>query len=179
MLGYPRGSFEPLFSALAKAIEARGGQVRIDQPGGAAGARRRRRLPGAAGAPDSFRRGHDPRAFEAAGEPERYDARDRHGARRTFSSSCSTRRSRARRRRLLGRLRSTEYHAALCLLLEVDRRFSPSTGPTSPIPRLPFIGLIEQTNLVEPERYGGRRFMYVANYVAHDDRLLDALRSTS
>ena len=27
-----------------------------------------------AGAPDSFRRGHDPRGFDVDGEPERYDA---------------------------------------------------------------------------------------------------------
>ena len=39
-------------------------------------------------------------------------------------------------------------------------------------PELPFIGLIEQTNFVEPERYGGRRFLYVANYTPRDDPLL-------
>ncbi len=38
---------------------------------------------------------------------------------------------------------------------------------------MPFIGLIEQTNFIEPEHYGGRRFLYVANYVAHDDPLLE------
>jgi len=34
---------------------------------------------------------------------------------------------------------------------------------------MPFIGLIEHTNFVEPERYGGRRFLYVANYVEPED----------
>ena len=38
---------------------------------------------------------------------------------------------------------------------------------------LPFVGLIEQTNFVEPERYGGRRFLYVANYLPHGHPLLD------
>ena len=37
---------------------------------------------------------------------------------------------------------------------------------------LPFVGLIEQTNLVGPEHYGGRRFLYVSNYTAQDDPLL-------
>jgi protoporphyrinogen oxidase len=37
---------------------------------------------------------------------------------------------------------------------------------------LPFLGLIEQTNWVPPERYGGRRFLYVANYVPPGDPLL-------
>ena len=42
----------------------------------------------------------------------------------------------------------------------------PSTGPTSPTPSMPFVGLIEQSEPRRPERYGGRRFLYVANYIA-------------
>jgi protoporphyrinogen oxidase len=72
----------------------------------------------------------------------------------------------------IGRLRSIEYHAALCVLLEVDRRVSDFYWTNVADPAIPFIGLIEQTNLIEAERYGGRRFMHIANYVAHDDRLL-------
>jgi protoporphyrinogen oxidase len=37
---------------------------------------------------------------------------------------------------------------------------------------LPFVGLIEHTNLVGPERYDGRRFLYVANYLEHGHELL-------
>src|SRR3712207_8635097 len=37
---------------------------------------------------------------------------------------------------------------------------------------LPFVGLIEHTNFVEPERYGGRRFLYVANYLPAGHELL-------
>ncbi len=33
--------------------------------------------------------------------------------------------------------------------------------------------MIEHTNFVEPERYGGRRFLYVANYLPHGHELLD------
>ena len=38
------------------------------------------------------------------------------------------------------------------------------------------MGLIEHTNLIAPERYGGRRFLYVANYLgaAHELLELDA-----
>jgi protoporphyrinogen oxidase len=35
-----------------------------------------------------------------------------------------------------------------------------------------FIGVIEQTNLVGAEHYGGRHFMYVANYLPRGDDLL-------
>jgi len=72
----------------------------------------------------------------------------------------------------LDRLRATEYHTALCLLLELDRRFSPYYWMNIADGDIPFVGLIEHTNLVGPERYGGRRFLYVANYLAKDDPLL-------
>jgi protoporphyrinogen oxidase len=65
-----------------------------------------------------------------------------------------------------------EYHAALCLVLELDRRFTPFYWTNVADRELPFVGVIEQTNFVEPEAYGGRRFVYVANYVAQDDPLL-------
>jgi protoporphyrinogen oxidase len=73
----------------------------------------------------------------------------------------------------LDRLASVEYAAALCLLLELDRPFSAFYWTNVGDRALPFVGLIEQTNFVEPERYGGRRFLYVANYLPHGHPLLD------
>jgi len=70
-------------------------------------------------------------------------------------------------------VRGIEYFAALCLLLELDRRFSPYYWTNVADPALPFVGLIEHTNFVEPERYGGRRFLYVANYLPHGHELLE------
>ena len=37
---------------------------------------------------------------------------------------------------------------------------------------MPFVGLVEHTNFISPARYGGRRFLYVANYLAPGDPLL-------
>jgi protoporphyrinogen oxidase len=71
------------------------------------------------------------------------------------------------------RLRAVEYYAALCLLLELDRPFSAFYWTNVADRDLPFIGLIEHTNLVEPERYDGRRFLYVANYLPHGHELLE------
>src|SRR3954451_1738646 len=74
VLGYPRDSFESLFRALVEAIErAGGGRVMIDRPAARVG-REGEGFWVTPGAADSFRRGHDPREFDAAGEPERYDA---------------------------------------------------------------------------------------------------------
>ena len=72
----------------------------------------------------------------------------------------------------LARLDAAEYHTALCLLLELDRRFSPFYWTNIADPELPFVGLVEHTNFISPERYHGRRFLYVANYLAPGDPLL-------
>ncbi len=167
-LGYPRRSWEPLFEALRRSIESRGGRVLIDRP-----AHSLARDPDGAflvtpGAADSFRRGHDPRSFETAGEPQRYDR-----VLATVPNDVMLRLGADLPSGYAERLRSIEYYAALCLLLELDRPFSPFYWTNVADRDLPFIGLIEHTNFVEPERYGGRRFLYVANYVAEGDPLLE------
>ena len=58
-------------------------------------------------------------------------------------------------------------------MLEIDRRFSPYYWTNIADPELPFVGLVEQTNLISPSQYGGRRFLYVANYLSPGDPLLD------
>ena len=57
-------------------------------------------------------------------------------------------------------------------MLELDRRFSPFYWTNVADPDVPFLGLIEQDDFVGPRRYGGRRFLYVANYMPPDDPLL-------
>ena len=171
LLGYPRSSFETLFTRLRDRVEAGGGRVLIDRPAA--------RLAAAGGgfevtpgAPDSFRRGHDPRSFEAGGEPERYDRVIATVPSDVFEQLLDPALAAEVGEDYLGRVRRTEYQAALCLVLELDRRFGRFYWLNVADGSLPFIGLIEHTNFVEPERYGGRRFLYVANYLEHDDPLL-------
>ena len=175
LLGYPRRSWEPLFHALQASIETRGGRVLIDRP-----AQRIARIPTGfevtAGAAGSFRRGHDPAAFEPAGAGD-LRRRRRHRPQRRLRRRCSTTTlTRAIGPEYLGRLERIEYHTALCLLLELDRQFSPYYWTNVADPELPFVGLVEHTNFVEPERYDGRRFLYVANYLAPGDELLEPRR---
>jgi protoporphyrinogen oxidase len=154
-LGYPTGSWQPLFAALQQQIESRGGRVLIDRPAV-------RIAPGLEvtfGAPGSFRAGHDPRAFEPAGA-ERYDRVLATVPNDVFAQVTSLPAA------------PIEYFAALCLLLELDRPFSGFYWTNVADRELPFVGLIEHTNFVEPDRYDGRRFLYVANYVEHGHELL-------
>jgi protoporphyrinogen oxidase len=163
-LGYPRHSWEKLFEALRDRIEARGGRVLIDRPAA-------RLAPGfvlTPGAPGSFRRGHDPRAFETLA-PERYDA-----ALATVPSDVFEHllEPGVLPEAYVAKLRGIEYFTALCLLIELDRRFSPFYWTNIGDDTLPFVGLIEHTNLIDPARYGGRRFLYVANYLPRGHELL-------
>ena len=171
-LGYPRGGFEPLFAALRETIRARGGQVLIDRPA----ARIERDGGGLAitpGAPRSYRAGHDPRRFDAGGHPEPYD-----GVVATVSNPIFEQLLGEQLRSELGEpylrsLQAIEYHAAQCLVLELDRRFSPFYWTNVADRSLPFVGLIEQGNLTGVDHYRGRRFLYVANYVEQDAAVLE------
>ena len=64
-----------------------------------------------------------------------------------------------------------DYRAALVMLMRLDRpsgdRYWTNIGDPEP----PFAGLIEHTNFIPPERYGGAHLLYVSNYVRPDDRL--------
>ncbi|MBA3328121.1 MAG: NAD(P)/FAD-dependent oxidoreductase [Solirubrobacterales bacterium] len=171
LLGYPAHSWQRLFEALRDAIQAGSGRVLVDRPAA--------RVEGAgpylvhAAAPGAFRTGHDPRAYAVDGPAERYDAVVATVPNDVFEGVLAPELAARVGEPYLDLLRGTEYHTALCLLLELDRRFSPFYWTNVADPELPFVGLVEHTNLVERERYDGRRFLYVANYLAPGDPLLD------
>jgi len=171
VLGYPRDGFEPLFEALRDSIQRDGGRVSIDRPA-ASVERAGDGFAVSAGAPDSFRRGHDPRAFAAENQPESYDGVLATVPNPVFEQLLGGELEREVGEGYLQRLRSIDYHAALCLVLELDRGFSPFYWTNVADSGLPFVGVIEQANLVPIERYGGRRFLYVANYLPQGDELL-------
>ena len=172
LLGYPRGSFETIFRRLAELIEQKGGRVLIDRPA-AALARDERGFLVTPGAASSFRAGHDPRRYETGGEPERYDAVLATVPSDVFEALLEPSLAEDVGDEYLGRVRDAEYHTALCVLMEVDRQVTDSYWTNICDPDIPFIGVIEHTNFVDPERYDGRRFVYVANYVEAGDPLLD------
>jgi protoporphyrinogen oxidase len=171
-LGYPRESWEPLFAALAGSIEGADGRVLTDRPA-ARVARAGAGFVVHAGAPGSFRAGHDPRTFPAGGASEPYDRVLATVPNDVFERVLDPDLAAEVGEAYLVRARGIEYFAALCLLLETDRAFSPYYWTNVADRTLPFVGVIEHTNFVEPERYGGRRFLYVANYLPHGHELLD------
>lgn len=63
------------------------------------------------------------------------------------------------------KLEALEATNALCLVLELDRAFLPFYWTNVADPSFPFGGVIEHTNLVEKERYGGRHVVYLSKYL--------------
>jgi protoporphyrinogen oxidase len=69
------------------------------------------------------------------------------------------------------RLKSVAYQDAVCLVLSLThpltRHYWLSINDSS----VPFPAVVEQTNLVPPERYGGRHVIYIPNYVTRASQL--------
>lgn len=66
-------------------------------------------------------------------------------------------------------LQKAEYLGATCFVLECDRSVIPYYWLNVNDPSFPFLAVVEHTNMVPPEEYGGRHVVYVGNYVPRDD----------
>ena len=69
------------------------------------------------------------------------------------------------------RLDGARYLSALLMILVLDRPLSRFFWLNVADRSLPFVGVIEQTNMVDPGHYGGRHVVYLANYLTRRDRL--------
>jgi len=74
------------------------------------------------------------------------------------------------------KLEEVRYQAAVCLVLTLNRPLSHIYWLNISDSTIPFVALIEHTNFVDPSHYGGKRIVYVSNYVSQDNPLyrLDA-----
>ncbi|MDC0035722.1 NAD(P)/FAD-dependent oxidoreductase [Chloroflexi bacterium] len=69
------------------------------------------------------------------------------------------------------KLTSIEYMAAVLLILVMDRPFSNVYWLNIADRSIPFIGIIEHTNLVGTKDYGSRHIAYLSNYLPENDPL--------
>ena len=65
---------------------------------------------------------------------------------------------------------------AHCLILSLDRPLTDVYWIGVNEPDMPFLAVVEHTNLVDPSEYGGRHLVYLGNYRAHDDPIFTASR---
>jgi protoporphyrinogen oxidase len=68
-------------------------------------------------------------------------------------------------------LESLKATGAICTLLELERSLTPYYWLNIADPAMPFGGLIEHTNYIPAERYGGRIVLYISNYLYADHPL--------
>jgi len=146
-LGYMRGSFGRGVAAVLKRVTERGGDVRTARP-----VRIVRRT------------GDGTFDVDFPGGTERFDlvlstiaipellriAADLPGETRTLWSEV-------------------RYTHALCPILELDRSFHPYYWTNIADVTMPFGGVIEHTNYIPKENYGGRHVLYISDYVLPDD----------
>ena len=148
-LGYIRGSFARISRTLADRLGEQGGHVHLSTPVESI-AQREGRATG----------------IRVAGEERSYDQ-----VIGTVGLPIL--------RRLLGpgqmsdSYGAIDYRAALVMLMKLDRpagdRYWTNIGDPEP----PFAGLIEHTNFIPPDRYGGAHLLYVSNYVRPEERLFN------
>lgn len=62
-------------------------------------------------------------------------------------------------------LAATDYVGACVVLMEIEQQLSKYYWTSIGDGQLPFAGLVEHTNMVDPSRYGGQRLLYVSNYL--------------
>jgi protoporphyrinogen oxidase len=72
----------------------------------------------------------------------------------------------------LERLHELKSTAAICTVLEMNRSLTPYYWLNIADPDMPFGGLIEHTNYISRERYGGHHILYVSNYLLPNDPML-------
>ena len=151
-LGYMRGSFMRLVDALAGRIEAAGGSFHLTEPV--------RRLERAGDGFTVITRGEQyrvDRVLVAAPVPDHLEIAGHLLA--------------ADERDALTRLRAT---GAICTILEMTRSLTPYYWLNIADRDIPFGGLIEHTNYIPAERYGGRVLLYISNYLFADNPLYRA-----
>jgi len=74
------------------------------------------------------------------------------------------------------KLKGVRYQAAVCLVLTLKKPISHIYWLNISDPSIPFVGLIEHTNFMDPSIYGAKRIVYLSNYISKDNPLyrLDA-----
>ncbi len=70
------------------------------------------------------------------------------------------------------KLRGMPYEDALCLILALKYPLSGTYWLNINERSVPFVAAVEHTNLIEPERYGGKHVVYLSNYLDKQSPLL-------
>ncbi len=155
-LGYMRGSFAVLVAELEKRLDALGVSLHLSE------AVRRIDVDGDGLAVTTGRESRPARQVVVAAPVPDYLAIAGHLLEHEVRTA-------------LNQLQAT---GALCTVLEIKHSLTPYYWLNMADPEMPFGGLIEHTNYIPRERYGGQRILYISNYLFPDHPLFQAPKST-
>ena len=154
VLGYPIGSFGEIFDVLAQKITEHGNQVHTS-----ASVRRIVVEDGRATGMEVELEGREPSV-------EGFDA-----VIATTPSYIFPKLVPALPDDYMSKLTGVNYMAAVLVILVLDRPLSHVYWLNVADRSIPFVGVIEQTNLIPPEHYGGKHIVYLSNYLSSSHRL--------
>ena len=153
-LGYPMGSFGEVFDRLEEVITQRGGQVHISARVNRVVVEEERAM-----GLDIQTVGKDP-------EVRNYDA-----IIATTPSYVFTRLVPPLPGDYHRKLVGVQYLSAVLVILALDRPLTSKYWLNVADRSLPFVGVIEHTNMIDPALYGGNHLVYLTNYTARDSEL--------
>lgn len=154
MLGYPMGSFGEIFDVLAEKISEQGGEVYLN------------RTVSRIVVEDGRAVGLEVEGVDGTESVGGFDA-----VIATTHSYMFMKLARSLPDNYRCRLESVDYLAAVLLILVLDRPLSQIYWLNVADRSIPFVGVIEQTNMVGPEHYGGKHIVYLSNYLHRDHPL--------
>ncbi len=71
-------------------------------------------------------------------------------------------------------LRGNRYQAVMCMILVLKRPLTGIYWLNITDRQMPFVAVIEHTNLMRPEDYGGKHVVYLSNYISREAPLYQA-----
>ena len=153
-LGYPMGSFGEVFDTLGERVREQGGDVHVS-----AGVNRVIVEDGRATGLEVQFPGEDP-------ELRQYDA-----VIATTPSYVFTRLAPPMPEEYEAKLTGVQYLSAVLVILVLDRPLSDKYWMNVGDRSLPFLGVIEHTNMIDKALYGGNHIVYLTNYPSRDSEL--------
>ena len=153
-LGYPMGSFGEVIDVLADRIVQQGGQLHTSSSVA--------------------------KIIEADGTATDLDVQIEGGARErreydaviaTTPSYVFTKLAPQMPADYVEKIEGINYLSAVLMVLVMDRPFTEKYWMNIADPNMPFVALIEHTNMIDKELYGGKHILYISNYPSRDSEM--------
>ena len=153
-LGYPMGSFGEVIEVLADRIAQQGGVIHTS-----------------ASVTQIVEADGSATAMEVQLEGGETERREFDAIIATTPSYVFTRLAPAMPPEYQSKLENVDYLSAVLMVMVMDRPFTNKYWMNIADPNMPFVALIEHTNLIDKELYGGKHILYISNYPSRDNEL--------